>query len=551
MHRLKLSKVFAMLGVATVCALSVLGFSKTVYAGTSWSGGIGNPVGEGSSAIAMADQLSWKPLNSYARGAIGGSAANADIGVYLVAGHWDDTAWARWDKILGRWYFGYGNGSSASRIDPFRGWDGRLVETAVKNGYSVETRWVRSYGGEMSQIRWWYKGGSSANMLDAAWIEERTVEKDEPKKVITYSGGGDGNHVDDRDKTAEWLYNNGQTSLTYHDKTSPNETNHHTDVDAIIQVINKHSKVRQKMGDDGVWHDISSEVTYSKQGVQKFHKDIDYKTVTPELTKENYVPYNLNRNGYATSEDIQSSYANADKKLDATINNNQGITDGSTINSIDINSDTNFEFKFNNSSFGMPSEYNWNNTPAELANGTYEYSGSDYANNRNSAADHDGMIRYNLTFNASITTNRKNPSIDSASLNVNGEEVTASNSITKKEQGDSTFTGGTWSTRFTYADTYKTDSDSDKFNDWWVNTYNQGRFYEYGTEYSGNITTSGIENPNSISHGNGYTDGNKFVIEINANKQDRGLYVGLASQKYEQPVLIGTWEVKTIAGDIN
>ena len=65
--------------------------------------------------------------------------------------------------------------------------------------------------------------------------------------------------------------------------------------------------------------------------------------------------------------------------------------------------------------------------------------------------------------------------------------------------------GGELSTRFTYADTYWTDNNKEgsKFPAWWVNTYTMGRFYEYGSEWHGLVTLSGIQDPNNVMYGTG------------------------------------------------
>lgn len=550
--------IFTFLLVVVLSLVSVF-VPLSAYAGTSDSNGNGGGYGypNNGGAFSAARSIQWHPWNNYIKGEIGGTAANSDIGVYLIYARFSDYNWARWGGILATRTFGYGGGHSGSAINPYKGWDGRLNQERERNGFVYQYTSRKSYGGERSDF-YWFVSKYNDQLLDACWLGERTIEKDEPKKVITYTDGGTGgNHIDDRDKSAEWLFNNGKTSDTYYDKTGPTDYSHRTEINATVQIVNKHTKIVQKTDSSGNWYDVSNEVTYSKGGVKKFNKNIDYSVTTPAITQESYKPYNLNRNGYATSEDGLSSQYTGDSVtgLEATVNNNQGITDNSFINALDINSNTNFTFRFNNNYFGMPSKYNWANTPAELANGTWEDAGEAYANNKNGVADSDGMLRYNLTFNASMTTNTKNGSVDSSSLKLNGdsEETLASQTFSRKLDGSAPFMVGEWSARFTYADKYYTDNNiSSKFGNWWLNTYSQGRFYEYGTEFWGNITTDGISDPNKITYGDGESNSDgSYKITTNADKEQRGFYVGLASQNFEQPVLIGKWEVKTVAGDIN
>ena len=79
-----------------------------------------------------------------------------------------------------------------------------------------------------------------------------------------------------------------------------------------------------------------------------------------------------------------------------------------------------------------------------------------------------------------------------------------------------------------------------------------GRFYEYGSEWHGLVTISGIQDPNNVMYGTGQSTGyDSYKITIDANKQQKGLYVGYASASFEQPIITGTWEVKTVAGYVN
>ena len=219
------------------------------------------------------------------------------------------------------------------------------------------------------------------------------------------------------------------------------------------------------MDNNGNWYTYKTEVWYEKTGTTSSRKTITYKTNAPTITQEKYRPYNLNRNSYATAEDISADYANASKSLSAEIDNKQGITDNKELKSLDINNATEFKFKFN-TPFCMPDEYNWNNTPADLANGTWEpASGGSYANGKNDPADADGRLRSNLKFFASISSNTKDPSKDSSSLvSPDDKEVLSNEFYSKLYQGEGSFNGGNWSARFTLNDKYNTDNNQEFIN---------------------------------------------------------------------------------------
>lgn len=541
--------ILAMMCVFTACP---------AYAVTNSSDG--NSGGGGSvsgGAAKIASSIKWTHFydhRSTVENYLPSSAASADNGIYLTIDGHDDT-WYEWPRILRTCYFTYG--ITGQLIDYNRGLatygvDGSIIDDIVSENYYIDMVHKASVGGHESSFYWWVNG-SNGQLLDAAWISDRTNVTYNHKTVIVKVTGGGDNDFDDSGHGASWLWSNGKTSTTYYDKTSPNEMSHTTNVHEVVQEIVETVTTKQHLDSNGNWVDNGSSTTYSKGTTNSFSKTINYSAQTPNISQEKYKPLNLNRNGYATSEDISSSYSNASAGISATVNNQQGITNNSYVNALDTNSDTSFTFKFNNSTLGMPSNYNWNNTPPTLANSTYELSnGGAYANGKNSTADADGTLRYNLSFNASTTTNTKNPSVSSSSLMLNGKETLSNALIRETYQGDSTFTGGTWSARFTYADKYYTDNnDSDsKFTNWWVDKYSQGKFYEYGTEYSGNITTSGIENPSYVKYGTGTANSDgTYKVTTSADDEQRGFYVGYASQNFEQPILYGKWDVKTVAGD--
>lgn len=405
-----------------------------------------------------------------------------------------------------------------------------------------------------------YINSNTGNTVVAVWIdpakewrtaqEERTVTK----IVKVRNPGNSSDNLDYTGWTPEKIYKEAPTEADYHDKTDPNELNYSNTVTTVIYTV-KETHTWKYKASDGETKDHS--YSYSVVGSNTDSKTITYNGGTPTINQEKYKPINLNRNSYAKSGDggLTSDFANASTGIAASVNNEQNITDNSDIKTLDVNNQTDFTFSFDSSSaFGLPGKYNWNNAPSNLANGTWENAGSEYANGRNSSADSDGKLRYNLKFYASISNNTKNSSVNSSSLLFGNQELLANQLLTKSYTGVGSFTGGDWSSRFIYSDSYNTDNESalsSKWAKWWGDKYSESRFYEYGTEYWGKITTSGINNPHTVSKGTGKINGSNYAITTNADNNERGLYVGIATQQYEQPVLYGHWGVVTLAGDVS
>lgn len=371
------------------------------------------------------------------------------------------------------------------------------------------------------------------------------------KDIIVSFYGADG-WWEDGGHDASWLWENGKTSGEYYHKTDPNKTVDTVNLVASLWKIHKKNyyNIAGKL--------LNSE--YWSEPTKQFKKTITY-DYSSSINQTKYSPYNLNRNGLATTSDISSVWV-GNTKLDVTLDNEQGVADNSLLKTLDVNADSNFKFKFNNSTFGMPTNLDWS-TKVPTVNGYWDTNSSAYCNG-NVSSNSDGYYRYNLTFNASINTiDTNNPT---ASLVFDNSELLATQQLTKTYQGDGSFRGGDWISRFTYVGEYSLDNESStKFKDWWINTYNQAKLYEYGTEYKGRITLSGIENPYWNRYGEGSTDGSNYKIHTDTDKglsaalkdinnvpdKYRGLYIKSSTVSCEQPVVTGKWKVDTIAGTVS
>lgn len=497
------------------------------------------------------------------------------IAAFLTDGYvMDDGCLAHttWSNIFRDWGFG---ASAKQFTGRSKLTDEDILDAIFNKLHNVYGEVRATAHGYTAIFDWYYdpakrqESDDPSYILDMVWVKKHHAPPEvppvpEPKKdtklVITYLHGGLGRQIDDRDKKADWLWENGEPGpVEYWDRTNPNETVANRRIDAEITTVYRYPVCVKKSctgsGKNRKCHCVKWEWKYKIIDRQPYTKDFTYNTITPTIKKEPFKPWNLNRNGYATIDDISSQYAHAKLPIELDVNNNQGIYDNSPLKALDINNDTFFKFKFTNGYLGMPSVFNWTNPPGTppgiLSNGTWEDAGSGgYANDRNAKADKDGLYRYNVKLHMSMSPNTKKPFVDTSSINFNGSEFTTSEEALQRPP----WAGGELSTRFTYADTYWTDNNKEgsKFPAWWVNTYTMGRFYEYGSEWHGLVTISGIQDPNNVMYGTGQSTGyDSYKITIDANKQQKGLYVGYASASFEQPIITGTWEVKTVAGYVN
>ena len=576
-----------------ICALAfVVCLAMTTTAYADW-GGFGSSGGRGGwaqgdgtqSSYPLAKSLHWFEGNSKTCPKVMENMGwRKDLNLifaYLTPGRGtcdDPPDYCVWNKVLSQWYFGEGGAGS------YIGADGRvnfitpgLADKAIDKGFNIQTVSKDSAFNKISVFDWWYNGalGEEKDLLDCIFVVKDPPPPPEPPDDglrIVYVNGGKGEQVDDRGRSAKWIWDKKRVKpIEYWDRTDPNETVAKRKMELIVMKINKIPVYRtetscymeKKCDKDNKCHEewkctsysVFDHWDYEKGGSFPYTKDFTYNTITPTIKQEPFKPWNLNRNGYATTDDISSQYAHAKLPIELDVNNNQGIYDNSPLKALDINNDTFFKFKFTNGYLGMPSVFNWTNPPGTppgiLNNGTWEDAGSGgYANGRNAKADKDGLYRYNVKLHMSMSPNTKKPFVDTSSINFNGSEFTTSEEALQRPP----WAGGNMSTRFTYADTYWTDNNKEgsKFPAWWVNTYTMGRFYEYGSEWHGLVTLSGIEDPNNVMYGTGQSTGyDSYKITIDANKQQKGLYVGYASANFEQPIITGTWEVKTVAGYVN
>lgn len=343
---------------------------------------------------------------------------------------------------------------------------------------------------------------------------------------------------------------------------------------AIEMIEKKHSDpTYENITDDA--DNIIEEYTCETSSKKTLNRIITYKAQQPPCEQTFFKPLNINRQGYAQDGDggLTSNFANATHKIEATVTNNENISDDRDINALDINNDQGFTYKIDegNNQLGLPL-YDFLKVPPALNNGSWEYSTGGYANDRVGdltdvpSGESAGYYRYNVKSSASITGTAKlnGTNVDVASLiTPNGIEYTSSQSYDTSANAGTTNTHyGDWAARFTYNGKFSTDNNyglTDWRKNWWMIRYNQDRFFEYGITYHGTYDLNNIYSA-TITAPSGDPKASKTTTTASGTPKDlfttngtnqRGLYVGLINKIFYQPVLYGHWDVKTLAGDIN
>ena len=406
--------------------------------------------------------------------------------------------------------------------------DSDLIEASKNDGYSFDS------GNE------WYSNGS--NKLDIVWVEDTYTQRSstESKKVIVYGESGGTPIINDRSSwTPQSLWDSDLTSLTYDITTGETELNHRNIIKGKIITVTKTTTWEQNNA--GATRNYNT--SYSKGGVESFESKVSYDVTQPNIDQTYFRPYDLNRNGLANESDVKSSYPeyrNGGKALDMSVNNKQGITDGSALNTLDTNTSLSFDVKFNNGQFGIPTSSQGgfdllDSTPGSAyANGNGSYN-SDVINatggsvgtaktgtfkfGNENKRNVDGTVGrdsyWSGSLKAGITTNN-------ASLTYNGDEKVGPTGFSFLKG----WTGGSFNFKTIKMSTYYLTNGS---RNWWEAKYEKGKFYKYGVSYKGTITINGISS---------------------AQIYQTDLYTRLASRNLSQPIVRGKFNAKTVGGNI-
>ena len=407
-----------------------------------------------------------------------------------------------------------------------------LINAAKADGYSYKSN------------EKWYANSRKKDQLNVVWMGEWTESKTDKINTIVYveeskPDGSSSVSLNNKNKTAEWLYKNKVTEFNYSGKSLATETRHKKVIKAKIIPVTR--KTTYKTNGTKKW---SYTYTYTKGSMKNLtDKTITYNVYSPAVTSKQFMPFNLNRNGVATRGDISGPYPTlvANKNLDMSVNNHQNITDNRALQTLDTNNGLKFTVRFNNNQFGIPTKseggidiaseapcrdyknangtydsevFNILGSNGQTKTGVFNYTGG-RAQNINAQVSKDGY--WNLSMKADVSSNN-------ASLTYNGTERVGGNVLsllTGNRGGDFIF-------KTTKTGTYNLCGTSAS-NKWWEARYEGGKFYRYGIQYKGKITTSGIGNPSVV---------------------DKNFYTKLSTTTINQPILTGTFEAKTVAGYI-
>ena len=409
------------------------------------------------------------------------------------------------------------------------------------------------------------ENGRQYNQWLIVFIQENVLETADNIRTVTSTNNGgtfvsgkSNNNKDDANR-----FNNNVTESSYEYTTPPTKTEDKTVIKVRSESIGKSTWVGSIL--DGRLGVDDEHPKYWVRTDTNTTKTIKYTTTLPEITQTKFTPYTLNRNGTSQSGDggIDSSFINQNP-LAMRVNCGQSLDNSKSlanIQTLNTNADTPFSINFDTNNFGLPDVEGGYDNAITLNKGTYEMAGSDYANGRT------GMYYSNLNFYASIGKVNGQSGVSSL-VNTSGTENADDKVFTEKyNKAGTTLKTANYAARFTLAGTCTTDNEQgykDWQQNWWVTKYDQSKAYEYGTSYKGKIgiqngtSTAVIYNPYEITKGsvttgtfgNGKKDnleqGKEFVINVNANKQQRGLYVGVSTKNFTQPVLYAKWEVKTM-----
>ena len=457
------------------------------------------------------------------------STKGAYLGLYSNdAKRWTWFNWAYWDEVITGapsdydWWYG-GNGvyqeAGHGRLP-----DVELIQCAKDNGYTYDSNAK------------WYKNGNQK--LDAVWIDGYQASSTDTKTSIVYVKDDNGVTVDRTNDSAQSLYDSPTTSSTYGDTTDYNEFNYKNTVTAKYQTV---TRTKTYMTDGSKEWNIT--YSYKKGGITEQKKDFTYKVTQPQIEQSYFKPFDLNKNGLASDDDVRATYPdfNGSDPLKMSVDNYQGITDGSALKTLDTNTALKFNIRFENGQFGVPTAaqggfdladnapggsyandngtYNNSVINAIGANGTAKTGVFAYTGNPGSSTNINGNISKDSYWAGSL---KANLSADTASLTYGDTEKVGGEAFSF----DKGWTGGYFSFKTTKIGTYYLTNGGRK---WWEMQYEKGKFYGYGMSYSGTITTGNIGNPT--------------VTATN-------LYTRLASRNLVQPVLRGRFDAKTVGGDL-
>lgn len=458
---------------------------------------------------------------------ITGTRKGAYLGIHSkLLNRWTWLDWRYWDFYIqgspseyDSWYRGNGvyQSTGHGRLP-----DAELVTEASNNGYSYNN-------GK------YYTNGRKK--LDAVWVVGRRESRTESKTTIVYAESGGTVILADRsNESAQSLYNNPTTSVNYSGQSGQTEMNHSNTIKATYMTI---TKTTTYMSDGtSTWDETS---TYTKGGKTYATKSISYDVIQPDVKQVYFKPFDLNKNGVADDADVKNSYPafNGTVPLNMSVDNLQGINDGSALKTLDTNTSLKFNVTFDNDQFGIPyaNEGGFNlgdGAPGE----SYKNSDGTYRSDVISAVGYNGTavtgkIKASGMSEQNVYGNVSNDVYWSGSMKASVSSNSASLTFSQTEKiGGNNFSfnkgwrGGNFAFKTIKMGRYSLQNGS---RPWWEMQYEKGKFYSYGVKYSGTIRVDSISNP---------------------TVNDTNLYSKLAGRNMVQPIIKGTIDAKTVGGNL-
>ena len=394
-----------------------------------------------------------------------------------------------------------------------------------------------------SEHQWYWNGNTALYLVgiqrNETWDDFEEVSEETKKVIARVTGSGNSSdNFNHTAQSAEWLWNNGKISGHYYGKTGPSEYDHSKTVTATFYNIKKITTTTGRVSSEGNYSDVVTTVTYQKSAAGSASNTIRYNATPPVPKQIWFIPYNLNTQAPAEESLVKTYYPdfNSTTALDMAVNNHQGTTDGSALKMIDTNKPQVFGIQFNKKFWGMPNT-NWYTTEPftsdKKADGTYPVSVIDKVGVENSnyvtakfypSTNHAGQnVKSDLSnvFRWGGNMTGSHTGGDNATIQLFGSE---SNDISLPSNFKSTY----FYMRAIKPMTFQL-CNSEHTRPWWELTYQQGRFFEYGYEYEGKITTSEVKAATCVS---------------------KNFYVRMITGTYIQPILYGEMDVKTVGGSI-
>lgn len=383
------------------------------------------------------------------------------------------------------------------------------------------------------------------------------------RKVWGGGGSNDGG-FDNSGKSAKWKWDNVTESVPYSNRSLENEFNHNATLNILVETVTETVTCQTTNGSDRF--DCQTPI-YTVTNRVPMSNNFRYNVSSASASTQIYTPFNLNRNGYATSSEAEqlartlgTSMVPGSTGLSGSVNNFQNITDGTALQALDTNNAVPFQILLGNSQAGIPTKSEGgvditNQATADACMSTVSItrdtsclSTTGWSANNQTLTQTGGLTdvvpnlvangyaSYNLSFLSGVRGGEYTGRAVSGSQEGDGSSSISTNGTEKiGNPGEALgfaagWQGGRFDFKATSPKVYHLSSpvgSGDSTYPFWYAQYNNSRPYQYGVAYGGTVTTRGFSNA-SVSESN--------------------MYVGFNRNQTKQPILIGEFDVKTVGG---